>query len=93
MNTYNFKEAIKVLAHGGFMQEPPYYFSKHAPLFDASGKCIGQITYNCYFELANALGCENTGGIRIIDRYNSGSYGYETINGNLSIFKKEANHD
>jgi len=63
MKTYKLKEAIQVLAHGGFVKEPTYYFSKHSPLFDKFGKIVGCITYDCYFELTDALGYEHNGGL------------------------------
>ena len=63
MKTYRLKEAIQVLAHGGFVKEPSYYFSKHSPLFDKFGALIGWVTYNCYFEITDALGYEHNGGL------------------------------
>jgi len=63
MKTYKLKEAIQVLAHGGFIKEPSYYFSKHSPLFDKFGALIGWVTYNCFFEITDALGYEHNGGL------------------------------
>ena len=63
MKTYKLKEAIQVLAHGGFIKEPGYYFSTHAPLFNKFGALIGQVTYNCYFDVTAALGYEHNGGL------------------------------
>lgn len=63
MKTYRLKEAIQVLAHGGFIKEPSYYFSKHTPLFDKFGAIIGWVTYDCYFEISDALGYEHNGGL------------------------------
>ena len=90
MKTFKFKEALKVLAFGGFIKAPSNYFIKYAPLYDKFGDQVGQITYNCYFELADCLGCVNNGGLRVIDRYEQDSCGCETINGNFSVFKKAA---
>ena len=63
MKTYKFKEAIKVLAHGGFIKEPSYYFTKHTPLFSNYGALIGFVTYDCYFEIIDSLGYEHNGGM------------------------------
>jgi hypothetical protein len=63
MKTYRLKEAIQVFAHGGFVKEPSYYFSKHSPFFDKFGALIGWVTYNCYFEITDALGYEHNGGL------------------------------
>ena len=63
MKTYKLKEAIQVLAHGGFIKEPGYYFSTHAPLFNKFGALIGQVTCNCYFDVTAALGYEHNGGL------------------------------
>ena len=63
MKTYKFKEAIQVLSHGGFIKEPSYYFSKHTPLFNKYGELLGSVTYDCYFEISDALGYEHNGGL------------------------------
>jgi hypothetical protein len=63
VKTYKLKEAIQVLAHGGFIKEPGYYFSKHTPLFDKFGAVVGWVTYDCYFEVTAALGYEHNGGL------------------------------
>ena len=63
MKTYRLKEAIQILAHGGFIKEPSYYFSKHTPLFDKFGVIVGWVTYDCYFEISDALGYEHNGGL------------------------------
>lgn len=63
MKTYKLKDAIKVLAHGGFIKEPSYYFSKHTPLFNKFGEIVGCVTYDCYFEICDALGYEHSGGL------------------------------
>ena len=69
MKTYKFKEAIQVLAHGGFIKEPSYYFSKHTPLFDKYGDLVGQVTYNCYFDITEALGWSHHGGLLKSGKY------------------------
>jgi hypothetical protein len=63
MKTYRLKEAIQVLAHGGFIKEPSYYFSKHTSLFDKFGDLLGCVTYDCYFEITDALGYEHNNGL------------------------------
>jgi hypothetical protein len=63
MKTYKLKDAIKVLAHGGFIKEPSYYFTKHTPLFSKYGAIIGFVTYDCYFEIIDSLGYQNNGGL------------------------------
>jgi hypothetical protein len=63
MKTYRLKEAIQVLSHGGFIKEPSYYFSKHTSLFDKFGDLLGCVTYDCYFEITDALGYEHNNGL------------------------------
>ena len=63
MKTYKLKEAIQVLAHGGFIKEPDYYFCKHTSLFDKFGALIGCVTYNCYFEIIDTLGYAHNQGL------------------------------
>ena len=63
MKTYKLKDAIQVLAHGGFIKEPSYYFTKHTPLFDKFGAIVGWVTSDCYFEITGALGYEHIGGL------------------------------
>ena len=93
MKTYKLKEAIQVLAHGGFIKEPSYYFSKHSPLFDKFGALIGFVTYNCYFEITDALGYQHNGGLLNSGRKFEGldtdrATPFSTINGNFCLVDK-----
>jgi hypothetical protein len=63
MKTFKLKEAIQILARGGFIKEPSNCFSTHAPLFDKFGALIGQVTHNCYFDVTDALGHEHNDGL------------------------------
>ena len=93
MKTYKLKQAITVLAHGGFIKEPGYYFSKHTPLFDKFGALIGHVTYNCYFEITEALGWSHHGGLLKSGKYtentpNDDAWGFSTISGNFNLVSK-----
>lgn len=95
MKTYNFKEAIKVLSHGGFIKEPMYHFTTHAPLFDGCGIQIGQVTYNCYFDITDALGYTHNGGLLKSGKYSENSelqesWGFNTITGDFNLVVKMA---
>lgn len=98
MKTYRLKKAIQVLNEGGFIKEPKYYFSKHTALFDKSGELIGCVTYDCYFDLCDALGYAHSNGLlksgkrkeftpKEFDTVNW-AWDYETISGDLSLCKK-----
>lgn len=63
MKTYKLNEAIKILSYGGFIKEPGYYFSKHTELFDSTGVIVGYVTYDCYFDISDALWYEQNGGL------------------------------
>jgi hypothetical protein len=90
MKTYQFKEAIKILSIGGFLKEPSNHFSKHACLFDNYGALVGQVTYNCYFEICDTLGYFNCGGLLKNGKNDASqeSYFYKTINGNFDLINK-----
>ena len=93
MKTYKFKEAIKVLAHGGFIKEPSYYFTKHIPLFSKYGALIGFVTYDCYFEIIDSLGYEHNGGMLKSGRKFQGfdtdrATPFSTINGDFYLVDK-----
>jgi len=93
MKTYKLKEAIQVLAHGGFIKEPGYYFSTHAPLFNKFGALIGQVTCNCYFDVTAALGYEHNGGLLKSGRRFTGfdtdrATPFSTITGNFDLVDK-----
>jgi hypothetical protein len=93
MKTYKLKEAIKVLAHGGFIKEPSYYFSKHTPLFDKFGALIGWVTYDCYFEVTESLGYEHNDGLLKSGRRFEGldtdrATPFSTISGNFYLVDK-----
>jgi hypothetical protein len=98
MKTYRLKEALQVLAHGGFIKEPKYYFVKHTPLFDKFGAMIGYVTYDCYFDICESLGYAHCGGLlksgkrteytpEEFDTVNW-AWEYSTITGNLNLCKK-----
>ena len=93
MKTYKLKDAITVLSHGGFIKEPGYYFSTHAPLFDKFGVLVGQVTYNCYFDICDALGYANNGGLLKSGRYFEGfdtdrASPFHTITGDFYLVDK-----
>jgi hypothetical protein len=93
MKTYKLKDAITVLAHGGFIKEPGYYFSTHAPLFDKYGAWIGNVTYNCYFDITETLGYSHNDGLLKSGRYtenapNDDAWSYSTITGNFDLVSK-----
>jgi len=87
MKTYQLKEAIKVLSVGGFLKEPENHFAKHAILLDHNGNLLGQVTYNCYFEICETLGYFNCGGLLKNGKNdpNQESYFYKTITGNFDL--------
>jgi len=98
MKTYRLKDAIQILAHGGFIREPRYYFVKHTPLFDKHGAMIGYVTYDCYFDISETLGYVHNGGLlksgkrteyipQEFDTINW-AWEYSTISGDLSLCKK-----
>jgi hypothetical protein len=98
MKTYKLKEAIQVLAHGGFIREPKYYFSKHTSLFNKHGALVGYITYDCYFDICETLGYAHHDGLlksgkrteyipKEFDAVNW-SWEYSTISGDLTLCKK-----
>jgi len=93
MKTYKLKEAIQVLSHGGFIKEPTYYFSKHSPLFDKFGVMIGLVTYDCYFEVTDALGYQHNGGLlksgRKFEGYDTDrATPFSTITGDFNLVDK-----
>jgi hypothetical protein len=93
MKTYKLKEAIQVLAHGGFIKEPSYYFSTHAPLFNKFGELVGQVTYNCYFDVTDALGWSHHGGLLKSGKYfenteSDYAWHYSTISGDFHLVNK-----
>lgn len=88
MKTFKFKEAIYELSHGGFIKEPSNYFSKHTGVYNKYGICICWVTYNCYFEITDALGYAHNTGILKSGKYEeyAGNYsvwGFSTINGDF----------
>lgn len=98
MKTYRLKEAIQVLAHGGFIREPSNYFSTHTTLFNRYGALVGYVTYNCYFDICDALGYAHQYGLlksgkhtkyvpKEFDDVNY-AWNYKTISGDLSLCKK-----
>lgn len=101
MKTYKFKEAVQVLAHGGFIREPSNHFSKHTSLFNKYGALIGYVTYNCYFDICDVLGYAHQDGLlksgknteyipKEFDDVNY-AWNYKTISGDLSLCKKMEN--
>ena len=93
MKTYKLKDAITVLAYGGFIKEPGYYFSTHCPLFDKYGELVCQVTYNCYFEITEALGWSHNGGLLKSGKYtenapNDDAWGYSTISSSFDLVSK-----
>lgn len=93
MKTYKFKDAIKVLAHGGFIKEPSYYFSRHTPLFNKFGLIVGLVTYDCYFEIVDSLGFEHNNGLLKSGRKFEGlstdrAAPFSTINGDFYLVDK-----
>ena len=93
MKTYKLKDAITVLAHGGFIKEPGYYFSTHCPLFDKYGALIGQVTYNCYFDITDTLGWSHHNGLLKSGKYfenaeSDDAWHYSTISGNFDLVVK-----
>jgi hypothetical protein len=98
MKTYRLKQAIEVLSHGGFIKEPKFYFSKHAPLFNKFGALVGYVTYDCYFDICESLGYAHCGGLLKSgkrteylpqnDELVNYAWDYKTISGDLSLCKK-----
>ena len=93
MKTYKLKDAITVLAHGGFIKEPGYYFSTHCPLFDKYGALVGQVTYNCYFDITDKLGWSHHNGLLKSGKYfenaeSDDAWHYSTISGNFDLVAK-----
>ena len=93
MKTYRLKEAIQVLAHGGFIKEPSYYFSKHTSLFDKFGDLLGCVTYDCYFEITDALGYEHNNGLlksgrRFVGLNTDRATPFSTITGDFYLVDK-----
>jgi hypothetical protein len=98
MKTYRLKAAIQILNEGGFVREPRHYFSKHTSLFDKFGSLVGYVTYDCYFDICDALGYAHQDGLLktgkrdeyIPKEFDTVNYAwdYKTISGNLSLCKK-----
>lgn len=93
MKTYKLKDAIKILSQGGFIKEPGYYFSKHTELFDSFGVLMGYVTYNCYFDISDALGYEQNGGLLKSGHKFNGldtdrASPFKTINGDFYLVDK-----
>jgi hypothetical protein len=101
MKIYRLKQAVQVLAHGGFVKEPKYYFTKHTPLFDKFGDMVGHVTYDCYFDICDSLGYAHQDGLLksgkrteyIPAEFDTVNWAWEylTISGDLSLCKKMEN--
>jgi hypothetical protein len=94
MKTLKFKEAIYELSHEGFIKEPSNHFSKHTCIYNKYGICVGWITYNCYFEIVDALGYAHNIGILKSGKYEeyagvSSVWHFSTINGDFKYVDED----
>ena len=89
MNTIKLKEAIRVIAQGGFIQSPSNHFSTHTSLCDKDGLQVGRVTQDCYFEVMDCLhGLWMHGNHIKGDDYMERVHHYSTIKGNFKQLNK-----
>jgi len=89
MNTIKLKEAIRVIAQGGFIQSPSNHFSTHTSLCDKDGLQVGRVTQDCYFEVMDCLYGLWKHGCQLKDEdFMEKVYHYSTIKGDFKQLNK-----
>jgi len=89
MNTIKLKEAIRVIAQGGFIKNPSNHFSTHTSLCDKDGLQVGRVTQDCYFEVMDCLhGLWTHGNHMKGEDYMEKVHHYSTIKGNFKQLNK-----
>jgi hypothetical protein len=89
MNTIKLKEAIRVIAQGGFIKSPSNHFSTHTSLCNKDGIEVGRVTQDCYFEVMDCLhGLWTHGNHMKGEDYMEKVHHYSTIKGNFKQLNK-----